>query len=235
MEHDIEVYGEDNVYEYDNNIMMHYYPKRIIQLLDSSKSCLELGIGHGYTTTIFSQYFKRHVVLDGDKDIIDRFRNKFPDIETQIIKTYFEDWETKDKFDVIIMGFVLEHVKEPQIILNKYKKILKQNGKIFIIVPNAEALNRRVGKEAGILTELTELSENDIRLGHKRYYSLKTLLRECQEAGLKAVRQEGIYLKPVTTKQMVSLKLSKEIINGFLAVGKDYPELSLGILLEVTN
>lgn len=233
MKQDIRVYEKSNIYDFDNSIMMHYYPNRILQLTNQKESCLELGIGHGYATEIFSEHFRNHTVLDGDRDIICSFRERFP--HTRVIETYFETWETKETFALIIMGFVLEHVESPQVILNKYKRMLKENGRIFIAVPNAEALNRRVGKEAGMLPDLELLSENDIRLGHRRYYTLKSIVKECETAGLKVVRQEGIYLKPLTTKQMLELKLTEEIIQGFLAVGREYPELSLGILLEAVR
>ena len=79
------------------------------------------------------------------------------------------------------------------------------------------------------------LSDHDKRLGHKRYYTLKNILEECRNAGLKVVRQEGIFLKPLTTKQMLKMEFSEEVIKGFLAVGREYPELSLGILLEAVR
>jgi hypothetical protein len=46
---------------------------------------------------------------------------------------------------------------------------------------------------------------------------------------------EGIYLKPLTTAQMAQLNLSKEIMEAFCKVGKDFPELCVGVLLELTK
>ncbi len=31
--HNIEVYDRRNIYEFDNSLMMHYYPERIIKIL----------------------------------------------------------------------------------------------------------------------------------------------------------------------------------------------------------
>lgn len=231
--HDIDVYNKNDRYELDNSIMAHYYPHRIMEIVDNRHlNCLGLGIGNGYATEIFSQFFKQHIVLEGDKAIIDRFEKEFPDIEIKIIETYFEDWETEEKFDVIVMGCILEHVDNPNMILRKYKQFLSPGGRIFITVPNAEALNRRVGKSAGLLKDLYQLSEHDIKLGHKRYYTLASLEKEVEEAGLTLVRKEGIFLKAITTAQIQKLNFSREIINGFLEVGRDYPELCLALLAE---
>jgi len=38
-------------------------------------------------------------------------------------------------------------------------------------------------------------------------------------------------LKPITTAQMLELNLNEKIIRGYLEVGKDYPELCLGMLI----
>lgn len=232
---DVNVYNKSNIYEFDNNIMTNYYPRRIMELVGSrQKSCLELGIGYGTTTEIFSNFFDRYVVLDGDKNIIDLYKKTYPDTKAKIVETYFEDWETEETFDTIVLGFVLEHVENPNKILKKYARFLKKGGKIYITVPNAEALNRRIGVEAGILSDIFMLSETDIRFGHKRYYTLETLRKEimAEDVGLKIVNQEGIFLKPITTTQMVSLNLPENIIKGFCNVGRHYPELCLGLLVE---
>ena len=194
---------------------------------------MELGIGHGYSTEFFSNYFKKYVVLDGDKEIINKFKKEHSTVPVNIVETFFEDYCTDEKFDIIICGFVLEHVDDPKVILDKYKELLAPRGKMFITVPNAEALNRRIGVEAGILESTLMLSEHDIRCGHKRYYTVDTLEEVITESGLRTVTKEGIFLKPITTTQMISLDLSDEIIEGMLKVGRGYPELCLGLLFEV--
>lgn len=238
IEQDMTVYDKSNIYEFDNSIMMHYYPKRIVEILEEQgisrqSSCLELGVGHGYSIEYFSNYFQKYVVLDGDPQIVKKFKNEHPNLQIEIIETYFEDFNTDEKYDIVICGFILEHVDNPRIILNKYKKMLKPNGKLFITVPNAEALNRRIGVEAGLLKNAFTLSDHDIRCGHKRYYSMDTLQNDVDNCGLKIIAKEGIFLKPITTSQMLSLNLSKQIIEGMLKVGRNYPQLSLGLLFEV--
>ena len=141
---------------------------------------------------------------------------------------------TDERFDVIIMGFILEHVDDPLQILRYYRQFLTPNGKMFLAVPNAEALNRRLGHLAGMLDDMTALSENDHLQGHKRFYTVKTFTNDIEEAGYRTVWMEGIYLKPLTTRQMISLKLGEKIIRSMCEIGVNYPELSLGILVEVS-
>ena len=222
-----------NLYDFDNEILLNWYPNRILEITSDSKSLLELGVGHGYSSNVFSTKFERHLALDGSSAVIENFARKFPDCDVEIIETYFEDFESDEKFDVIVLGFILEHVDDPVAILDKYRNFLSHDGRMFISVPNAEALNRRIGHLAGMLPDMQALSEFDISSGHQRFYTMDSLTNEINEAGCEIVKMEGIYLKPLTTKQMLSLDLSEELIAAFCKVGVNYPELSLGLLAEI--
>jgi trans-aconitate methyltransferase len=233
LDNHVRAYEGDLQYDFDNEILLNWYPQRILNQFTNSQSLLELGIGHGYSTTIFTKQFTKHVVLDGSKAVIENFKKKYPDCKAKIVETYFEEFETTEKFDLIVMGFVLEHVENPVQLLIQYRDFLTPIGKMFIAVPNAEVLNRRLGHLAGLLPDTQALSEHDFILGHKRYYTVKTLIEDIKKAGYTLERMEGIYLKPFTTKQMMSLSFDKKIINALCEVGIEYPELCCGILAEI--
>lgn len=230
----ISAYQNKNIYNFDNEILLTWYPKRIIMNSRGAHSVLELGLGHGFTTNIFSNVFRRHVVLEGSPAVIQNFKKKFPTCKAKIVETYFEKFHTEEKFDVIVMGFILEHVDDPFQIINRYKNFLASGGKMFLAVPNAEVLNRRLGHLAGLLGNMETLSENDLLLGHKRYFTVKTLSAEISRAGCQIDKMEGIYLKPFTTSQIISLSLDENIIQALCKAGVDYPELSCGILAQIT-
>lgn len=239
IQQDVRAYAKENVYDYDNCVILNYYPKRIMELLGAGcekKNCLELGIGHGYTARLFSKNFDSYTVIEGSREVIQKFRNENSDLKINIINSYFEDWSANQEiYDVIVLGFVLEHVDNPVGILQQYKEYLTENGRMFITVPNAEALNRRIGVAAGLLNNLEELSQNDILMGHKRYYKLETLRNDVKEAGLSILREEGIFMKVMTTRQMIQLQLSDNITKGYLETAKKYPELSCALLMEVRS
>lgn len=229
----LHAYTGDNIYDFDNNILLNWYSKRIIELTNSNESLLELGLGHGFTALNFSKFFKKHLILDGSNEIINNFKKKYPNFKSRIHETYFENFETDEKFDLIVMGFILEHVDNPVEIMKYYKQFLTPNGRMFLSVPNAEVMNRKLGELSGLLEDVTELSENDILLGHQRFYTIKTFIKDIELSGLEVVNIEGIYLKPFTTKQMLSLNLDESILNSLCQLGINYPELSCGILAEV--
>ena len=230
----VAAYQGGNPYDFDNEILLTWYPQRVLHHVGARCSLLELGLGHGYPTDFFSRRFARHVVLEGSPAVIRNFRDKHPDCRAEVVETWFESFATDERFEVIVMGFILEHVDDPLLILRRFRDFLAPGGKMFLAVPNAEVLNRRLGVLAGLLDDVTTLSENDLLLGHKRFYSEATFRADIALAGCGVDRLEGIYLKPFATGQIASLQLDRKLIDALCSVGIDYPELCCGLLAEIS-
>ena len=225
-------YTGENIYDFDNEIQLKWYPERVIQFSKGASSLLELGLGHGIATKAFDRQFKRHVVVEASSSVIRNFRQRFPDAKVEIVEHYFEKFDTAERFDVIVFGYILEHVSDPVQILKQFRNFLAPGGRMFVTVPNAEVLNRRLGHLAGLLPDMKQLSEHDLLLGHKRYYTLVSLRKDIEHAGCTIMHLEGIYLKPLSTSQMLSLNLDEKIIRALCMAGIDYPELCCSILAE---
>jgi len=73
--------------------------------------------------------------------------------------------------------------------MNEEINKLNNNGKIHIIVPNANSLHRKIGKELGILKELTSFSDGDKKLKHKRVYTKKTLENDIKKSRIKHFKE----------------------------------------------
>ena len=233
LDNHVQAYQGLSIYDFDNTIQLEWYPKRIVQFSEGAGSLLELGLGHGITTGVFEQHFKRHVVVDASPAVIENFRQKFPKSKVEIAESYFETFDTSERFDVVVFGYILEHVDDPVAIMKHFRRFLAPGGRMFLTVPNAEVLNRKLGHLAGMLPDMQLLSEHDLLLGHKRYYTVESLQEDIRQAGYEVRRLEGIYLKPLTTSQMISLKLDDKVIEALCLAAIDYPELSCGILAEL--
>lgn len=227
-------YNKDAEFSLDNRLITSWYPHRVREL-SLGNSVLELGIGHGYSNVLFSKLFHRHVILEGSRYLINQFKQENPDNSSEIVEVMFEEFETNEKFDVIVLGFVLEHVQYPVRILKKYKKFLNKNGIMFVAVPNGATLPKRIGLAAGMITNVMSLSKFDKELGHYRLYNVDTLKKEVELAGLLPKLVEGIFLKTATSDQIQKLKLSEDVLQGMLKVGIDFPDLCVGILLSCTK
>jgi hypothetical protein len=74
---------------------------------------------------------------------------------------------------------------------------------MIVHVPNANAINRRLAVKMGTLTSCDELSPFDLNIvGHRRAYTLKTLTKDINEAGLSVTRTGGVFYKMLSTPQM---------------------------------
>jgi ubiquinone/menaquinone biosynthesis C-methylase UbiE len=221
----------DEHYVLDNKLMLEWYPHRVLAMATGS-SLLELGLGHGYSTEVFAQHFSRYKVIEGSREMIERFRRRFNLPQIEIVQGFFEEFETEERFENIGMGFILEHVDDPGGVLRRFRRFLKPGGSVFIAVPNSESLHRRFGHEAGLLPDLQSLSQADHDYGHQRYFCLATLSKLVEQADYNVVKAEGLFLKPITTQQITKLGLSSEILQAMLKVGIEYPELCNAILMQ---
>ncbi len=228
-------YKPNSELELENNLILNWYPQRILRRLNgnTAKSLLELGLGHGYTTLLFNDFFESHVIIDGSEEIIKQFKTRYAPKKFNIVAEYFENFETNELFDVIVMGFVLEHVDDPDLIVRKFKKFLKPRGKIYIAVPNAKSLNRRMGLELGIINDIYSLNENDLKLGHKRQFCVDSLSQLVEREGYKINLIEGIYLKPLPLGELKKINNFEANLQAMLKVGIDFPEICVAMLMEI--
>src|SRR3989344_659844 len=56
----------------------------------------------------------------------------------------FENAKIKEKFDVVILNHVLEHLEQPEKVLQKIHSLLNKRGIIAINVPNAGSLSAKI-------------------------------------------------------------------------------------------
>jgi SAM-dependent methyltransferase len=221
--------------EIENDLIMNWYPKRVFARTGRVGRVLELGLGHGYTVRYFSDMADEHVVIEGSPKVIDHFRANNPWYHGTIVEGFFETVEPQGKFDLIVMGFVLEHVDDPAAILRRYRKFLTSNGRVIVAVPNAKSLNRRLGVEMGMIDDIYDLNETDHKLGHQRNFCRDTLRDTVEAAGYTVTHEEGIYLKPLPLSVLQTLDDLPANMDAMLKVGVDFPDLCVALLFELAD
>ena len=228
------IYDGNSAYQFDNQIILERYPKQVLKNYLGRGALLELGLGHGFSAQAFSGHFDSHTVIEGSLKVIEQHRELLETHRIDIINSFFEEFETDKRYDLIVAGFVLEHVENPSFIISKYLKFLNEHGMLIVAVPNSGSLNRRVGFYSGLLSDLNLLSEHDKKLGHLRYFDHKSLLELIETAEGQVVFVEGIFLKVATSIQLQMLNLENSILDGYCQLAVDYPELSCALLAGIT-
>ncbi len=219
----------------ENELVLNWYPPRILRRLEGrgARSLLELGLGHGYSTALFNEHFERHVVIEGSRVVIDQFAKNYPGLAIELVEGFFEHYESVERFDVVLMGFVLEHVDDPSLVLRRFKKFLAPGGRMFIAVPNAKSLNRRIGLALGKIQNIYDLNQNDRALGHQRNFCRDTLRALLESSGFSVTWEEGIYLKPLPLGYLQLMPELQANLAAMCEVGVDFPDLCVGLLVEV--
>lgn len=156
---------------------------KILGEIGSGNRILEIGCAGGYMSSKLqkkgnyvtaieinpkdakraSKYCKKVIVGDiEDKDVLRKLKNQ--------------------KFDVILLADILEHLKNPQGILLDLSRSLTVNGQIIISVPNIAFLTNRLTHFLGSF-EYTEWGIIDKT--HLKFFTKKTALELITGVGLK--------------------------------------------------
>ncbi|MDO9541551.1 MAG: class I SAM-dependent methyltransferase [Kiritimatiellia bacterium] len=189
---------------------------------------LELGCSDGFMTELLAKGLDRLDVLDGSKKFL-KGAKKRGISNARFIYSLFEDFKADERYDIVFATYVLEHVINVQSVLKMVHRVLKRDGLLYVVVPNAFALSRQLALHMNLLPELHHLTPNDHRHGHRRVYNRVSLDRDLRAGNFEIVSQGGILLKPFADFQMDKLFdnniIAAEQIEGLYSLGKQYPDL----------
>lgn len=196
-------------------------------------SVLEIGLGNGFFTKMLAEKFDNVIAVDGSQITIDNVGKELLEFNNiEYICSYIENLKLDKKMNNIVMSHILEHLEEPVDALKNVKKLMNKDTVLYISVPNAMSINRQVAVKMGYLSDVTELNESDIKLDHKIVYKPENFKQTIQNAGLEIIEFGGSMFKPLTNKQIEN-DWTSEMIEGFMKLGDDYPELCAEIYLIV--
>lgn len=238
----VDAYHSDFPFADENLGMLRAYASFFIDSVGRRTHIDVLSLGIGYQ--IVSQSIVRelgnrlasYTIVEGSRAVIAEFASQWSLArKPEILEDLFESFDPGRTFDAIEMGFVLEHVDDPALIVRRYKRFLKPGGFIGMAVPNARSLHRLIGHEAGLLDDVYKLSPEDRKLGHKRYFDLDSFRHLAESEGLDIKRARGIMIKPVTTDQLRLLDLPPEVGNALFKVADGLPAISNAVYIEAAT
>lgn len=186
--------------------------------------CLQVGCAHGDQTTLLVERFAEVTVIEPTAHFIAETRRRVG-ARARFVEALVEDYETDERFDTILFSHVLEHVADAPAVLAKLASLLTPTGRLFVVVPNAEAPSRRIAVKMGVLDHLEALSADDIAAGHRRVYRLDTLCRDLRAAGLPVEHTGGIFFKPLANFQLNALiggpLMGEAFLEGCYQLGRE--------------
>ncbi len=209
-----------------NEMMVREFSKRALTFYKGG-SVLELGPAEGIGTEVFLGAVDHLEVVEGSLSLSENLVQKFPSL--QVHNSLFEEFESEERFELIIMSHVLEHVENPIEILSKFSKFLMPGGKVVIGVPNADSIHRQLAVNMGLLETTFSLGETDHLVGHRRVYSHEKLRHEVELSGLEINELTGFWLKPYSNAQLEPI-MTQQLIDASMELGQKYFEIAAEIM-----
>ncbi len=205
---------------------------------------LEIGCGMDPFFLDFKDY--RNMVIVEPGEVFADNAEKLADVggaNVKVVYGFLEEQIDKVKdlgivFDFIILSSVLHELDNPQKMLGAIEALCGENTIVHINVPNANSIHRLIGKEAGLIEDIHEQSEQMQKMQRRRTYDMELLKEEVTKAGMKVMDAGSYFVKPFTHFQMQRCLdegiMDEAAINGLEGIIKYMPEFGAGIYVNVT-
>lgn len=189
-----------------NRELVRHAVRRILATTSGCRA-LELGCASGVMTEELARRFAHLDVVEGAERYARHARAILDGCERgsqrgRVHHCLFEEFDPAERYDLIVMAWILEHVADPGDLVRRAAEWLAPGGEIHIVVPNAESLHRRVGMCMGLLGRLDELNQGDLAMSHRRVYTWERVADDIAAAGLRLATMDGILLKPLPSALM---------------------------------
>lgn len=214
--------GENHI---ENVVHLTHLPKILDEIgaETSKKLILEMGFGEGVITQELINKGYKHELLEGSGTLVARAK-KIYGAKIKIHHSLFEDFSPRKEYDFILGLHVLEHVRNPDEVVQKVFSWLKPGGKVVVVVPNSESLHRRLAVALKLQPFLSSLSKRDEMVGHLRVFSLAELKELLLRNGFRIDREFGYFLKTVPNGMMTGY--SQELLVEMVHISEHLaPEL----------
>ena len=116
---------------------------KIFLLKPKAKSILDIGSGRGWMLYFMKKYFN-YEITSGTQISENAYKFSKEKLNLDIYNKDLLDLNFKNKFDIITMWHVLEHVENPEKYIEKIYELLNPEGILLIEVPNFSSWNRKL-------------------------------------------------------------------------------------------
>jgi 2-polyprenyl-3-methyl-5-hydroxy-6-metoxy-1,4-benzoquinol methylase len=219
-------------YAYQFDAVLRRYIMRTLDPWLPSGKALEMGCYTGDVTELIADRYADLTVVEASGELVAAAGSRLG-TRAAFVHGTFETVELPDRYDAIFLIHTLEHLDDPVSVLRRVNGWLTARGRLFIVVPNANAASRRIAVEMGLIPANDAVTDDERTHGHRRTYRLDTLERDALDAGLRIVHSGGVFFKPLANFQFDHLMGGDVISDGYLEgcyrLGMHYPDLCASI------
>lgn len=165
----------------------------IVSKFRRPQNVLEIGCGAGGILEVFKDAGSEVLGLDFDEEFLDIARARKIDVKRGSTEVLDEN----NKFDLIILSHVLEHIVEPAKFLKQLISFMNDDGLLYIEVPSVDRV-----AEGGYDFDLLNYFQN----AHTIHFTTKSLEMMCKSVGLRPLYQTN-FIESCWTKSDIVTEL----------------------------
>ncbi len=150
--------NESRRYAYDFDHVVRRYMMRTLSPFFTNGKALELGCFEGETTKLYAERFDDLTVIEAADSLIEIARTKVP-ASVRFIHSTIETAELEPVYGAIFLVHTLEHLDRPVEALSRIRAWLSPAGRLFVVVPNANAASRQIAVKMGLVETSSSVTE----------------------------------------------------------------------------
>jgi 2-polyprenyl-3-methyl-5-hydroxy-6-metoxy-1,4-benzoquinol methylase len=221
-------------YAYEFDSRLRGYMMRTLDPFLPSGRALEMGCYLGDVTEMLAARYADLTVIEASEELVGAARARLG-TRARFLQGMFETIDVPERFDAIFLMHTLEHIDDPGLVLRRAGAWLADGGRLFVVVPNANAPSRQIAVQMGLIPFNAAVTDAERAHGHRRTYSLDTLERDVAGAGLGVVHRGGVFFKALANYQFDKLAggdiVSEGYLEGCYRLGMHYPDLCASIFV----
>ena len=231
-DYDVEYKDGPSRYAYQFDAVLRGYIMRALDPFLPSGKALEMGCYTGDVTELIAARYDDVTVVEASGELVAAASARLGQ-RAKFMHATFETVTLPARYDAVFLIHTLEHLDDPVAVLRRVRDWLTDRGRLFVVVPNANAASRQIAVQMGIIPFNDAVTDDERVHGHRRTYRMDTLEREVRGAGLRIVQSGGVFFKPLANFQFDKLMggdvVTQEYLEGCYRLGMHYPDLCASI------
>ncbi len=157
--------------------------ERLLELAGSPERALDIGCSSGYLARRLVERGTRVVGIELNERAAAEAREVCEDVLVGDVESMELPFAV-ESFDVVLLGDVIEHLRDPQMVLERVQPLIRRGGRLVLTTPNVANWAMRLGLLAG---RWRYTDRGILDRTHTHLFTKRTLEQTLERAGYRIV------------------------------------------------
>lgn len=241
MARNLDAYSNEYLRQPFEPVMIRFRRKKTIEWMGDTRRLSILEIGCGVSPAFdWIPHWRWLSLMEPADEFASRIREKMqnhPSVDLITASLESNPVFPNAPFDIILLNSLLHELPDPAAALQCLHQWAHPQTRIFVNVPNALSVHRRLAVHMGLIPSPETLSDFNRLFQQARVFTPTSLQALAEHCGYRILRQETAFLKPFTHAQMQTWLdagiLTEELLEGLYRVSPEMPDTGAEIFMEL--